>query len=84
MPRLLTVVSQEMPTVILYEGREPDDATLVDALNNAYKPLTEYGARAPDWELRKDTHGVLRVVYGRSLPEPQRKTFLVRWTRVPE
>jgi len=73
-----------MPGVILYQAEEPDEASIVDALNNAYKPLLEYGVQAPDWEMRRDTHGVLRVVYGRSLSAARQRTFLVRWVRAPD
>ena len=79
MPRTLTVVSEQMPGVILYEAQEPHEASIVDALNNAYRSLVEYGVQGPDWELRRDTHGVLRVVYGCSLPASRQRTFLVRW-----
>ena len=84
MPRMLTVSSERMPTVILYARQEPDEATVVDALNNAYEPLLEYGVQGADWELQRDKHGVLRVTYGCSLPESRRQTFLVRWARVSD
>ncbi|MBT3268967.1 hypothetical protein HN371_17600 [Candidatus Poribacteria bacterium] len=84
MPRMLSVSSERMPTVILYARQEPDEASIVDALNNAYESLLAYGVQGADWELRRDGHGALRVTYGCSLPEARRQTFLVQWARVPE
>jgi hypothetical protein len=82
--RMLSVYNEVMTSVVLTQRKEPDEATIVDALNNVYKALLKYGVKGPDWELRRDKHGVLRVVYGTSLPESDRKTFLVRWERVPD
>lgn len=84
MPRALTISNESMPTVILCHRQEPDEASIVDALNNAYTSLLDYGVQGADWELQRDKNGVLRVTYGRSLPESRRKTFLVQWVRVPD
>ncbi len=84
MPRMLTVASEQMPTVILHAREEPDGVSIVEALNNAYKSLLEYGVRGPAWELQRDKHGVLRVTYGTSLPKARQKTFLVGWATVAE
>lgn len=84
MARMLSLYNEAMPGVVLAQQQEPDGATIVDALTNIYKSLLDYGVKRPEWELRRDRHGVLRVVYGVSLPERQRKTFLVQWEKIPE
>ena len=84
MARMLSVYNEVMTSVVLTQRKEPDEATIVDALNNAYESLLAYGVQGADWELRRDGHGALRVTYGCSLPEARRQTFLVQWARVPE
>lgn len=79
MRRTLTLYSPTMPGVVLCRHDEPDGATIMDALNNVRASMHEYGPLGSDWELRRGKDGVLRVLYGPSLPEQRQREFLVQW-----